>query len=175
MGLNSRYLSILSKSWWIWYSSVWATASEFLLYRHKTRLKPSVTSDKPILSGRFFKSQNHGFIIVWYNLFLAQTEALYISNLATFGVLAFPFYPFSSSPLDYSIRPMQWGNIDMSWKQNYNCMKQVRPGTWVSSVMWYLSHLFVSCVSCVRCFQLHWYWGSDPEWMLLHCTGAWAM
>lgn len=63
------------------------------------------------------------------------------------------------------------------WKLNWTKFirwKQGHLGIWVCSVIWYLLLLFVYCVICVGCFQLHLYYSIAPEWLLWNCGIGWV-
>ena len=61
-----------------------AAASAFLLFRHKTRLKPLVTSDNPILSGRFqnFVKLNRFSHIIFKSVFQSNSHIFFENSTA---------------------------------------------------------------------------------------------
>ena len=61
-----------------------AAASAFLLFRHKTRLKPLVTSDHPILSGRFqnFIKPNRFSHILFKSAFQSNSHIFFENSTA---------------------------------------------------------------------------------------------
>ena len=61
-----------------------AAASAFLLFRHKTRLKPLVTSDNPILSGRFqnFVKLNRFSHILFKSVFQSNSHIFFENSTA---------------------------------------------------------------------------------------------
>ena len=66
---------------------------------------------------------------------------------------------------------VMWWVLHYSSGQKFELLGNPCPLT--ASIL--LMHLFIDCMGCVSCFQLHWYFCCDPELLLyINVTVTWA-